>query len=276
VESRRFSNILRIKKDLPSFSSSISEYYLVKEKKDNLSQQEIGTRRIDDALVNIREFIIEKRFPDALSELNSTFGLIEDIYKINQTLKEISVSILELKSAGIDTRNADSLYNLSVQEFQFENYEKSKSLAEETQKALKDIEQKNLVSAVFAKANAKFNIIQFLKDNWIYIILFSLLGYFTIRIVIFFSGYFTLERRIKSLSAERKAILRQIRNIELGYFKKDTIDKQTYLGQRESYESRLNYIEVNLPKSEQEFEKKKKRLASFNIMKKTKDEPIKK
>jgi hypothetical protein len=260
-----YNNIFIIRSNLDDFRLSVSLFSELINQTANIDSSGFPADRIKDSLIQSEDMLRKRDYKAFLSEVNNTLGLIPKIYSINSSIYGTEQKIMDLKKSSIDAREAEELLNSSIKEFNFQNYEKSQEYLDKTDSLITELEQKYLLNTFFMKANSRFNLLDFLKKNWLTIILVVSATYILARSGISYLKLVLFRNRLKSLYDEKKASKGMIKKLEIQYFKAISIDKESYLAQREKYEGRLDELIQEIPALEKKISEKEQ---YFDNMKK--------
>ena len=145
-----------------------------------------------------------------------------------------------------------------------QNYEKSEEYLTRAKDVIQEIQRKFLLQSIVNKANAKINIIDFVKNHWFGIIIWGIIIFFFIKIDIFMVNTVMLNKRLEKLTKEQETISSMMKQSQIDYYKNSILDKETFIKNAEESEKRQEEIKdeitmtnKKLSKNAQKFEKVK-------------------
>lgn len=259
VEDDLYSKII-IKEEILLLNTSITNLLRAKEEIQEISGKGVPVSRLYDLYEESIASIELGRFNEAIGLIEEIGLLKKEIFylldKIGQAKKEIGI----LKSKNLDFSSPQELLNQGIKKFEDNNYEDSKILIDESIAKSNELKSSSLLFGVLDKSSATFNLLHFLKNYWL-IILLSFVALF----IIFSFSYKSLSgrhlaRQILLLKKQEKTIIELIKKYQTEYFKHRKISKESYNLAIDKYQERLLKIKEKLPLLESKLEQQRAKI----------------
>ncbi|MBN2053012.1 hypothetical protein JW756_05905 [Candidatus Woesearchaeota archaeon] len=241
------ATIFTLTRNLESINASTNAIQSLKQEIALLEQEGYSTKRLNENLAEIESYFEVLDTEELLAVYNTTTTMMQLIRPLAQGISSTEASLLAPELAGIDFSQATYYLNLSKNEFNFENYERSEELLKKAKELKQKTEQEHLFQSIVNKAKMKFNILEAIKNNWLAILLVIIIGGSVLIIVLLFIKHERLKSRIVKLDNEHKITIDMMKKNQSDYYKEKTIDKETYKTQQDDFEKRIYEIQDEIP-----------------------------
>ena len=212
--------------------------------------------------------INEKNYESALNTISNLLNTTKTALKLKNESKTIDSEFERIQSLGILDNKTIDTYNRAKQEFSLENFEEAEKLFLETKKSLQEIETNNIVFGGIRKAELKKNLIDFLINNWILILVVAALIAVLFKPLKKYSQLKIAGFKLSKLKSEKEAIISLQKELQKDYYIGHSIDKKSYHKEFSRIEERKIEIGNQIAMNE---EKEKEHNQYFKDLKKKMD-----
>lgn len=263
VAAERANDMIRLfaaVRNIELISTSVSQLKAITQGIAELEEKGYRSGRAKDSLAEM-SYILETGEYAAASELyNKTMAMIAKISLLDEELKNISDRLESPELTGIDFGETKDLINLSRSEFMLENYERSEEYLSQAKTSIEETEQAHIFTSILNKARAKFDLVGFLKRNWLKTIIILALLYAAVKAAMLIIRLKLDEKKLDSLKKEQAAIIDLTKKLQMDYYKHNVIDKETFLAESDNYEKRSTAISGEIPLLESSIKEKKEKI----------------
>ncbi len=247
-------------RDIGLINTSVSQVKALTQGIAELEENGYENSRAKDSLQEMTYFLEASDYSTASQLYNQTMTMIAKIPWLDEELKKTAARLESPELEGIELSEAEDLINLSSSEFLLENYEQAEDYLNQAKVNIEETEQEHIFTSILNKARAKFDIIGFLKRNWLKTIIILALLYAAARAAMFIIRLKLDEKKLDELKKEQLAIVDLTKKLQMDYFKHNVIDKDTFQGESDNYEKRSTTISGEIPLLESSIKEKKEKI----------------
>ncbi|MEK6943434.1 MAG: hypothetical protein AABX00_05210 [Nanoarchaeota archaeon] len=189
--------------------------------------------------------------------LDEIISLSKEAYSAHDELVALNSFIETQRISGTDVGSAEVFYTAALREFNYERFDKSRSLVEEAYNAISESKAATTKAKTLYRATTN-TIEEFFARTWRYWAASSLL--FLLLFVLSYKAVkrIKLKARIRRLEQERETVKNLIKEIQRKYFEKGEISESEYHIKTKKYAEIIRDINRRIPLLEEEIALTKK------------------
>ncbi|MFH2020366.1 MAG: hypothetical protein ABIJ34_03065 [archaeon] len=239
--------ILDTKKNFADINQTANIYEKLMTEKNRIEANGLSSQRINISVDKISEEFQAGNFKGSLLLLNETTRLLSLLDIINRSIDILVIKSSELSGIGANVGEANDYLGLSLKELAFDNLDLAYEYVGKANISLNNEERKFLVSSIISRANKRYGIVDFLKDNFFLLIFAAIIVILLLKWAVLKVQLKSAIKSMETLSNEKSTIKNMQKKLQQEYYKSINIDNRTFSKLSDAYAKRADYIERQIP-----------------------------
>ena len=220
-----------------------------------LSEAGISTPVLEDTIKEAVFSLEQHDYTRAISLLAEFDSTKNRMLGILEYMDNIEKSIATAEADGIGASSTRNLLAKSRAEFALNHFDEAESLAKQSEENLKSLESSSLIFGALGRKRIVFDVFSFFKSHWLAII--------AVLAAIAAAWKYSheaislkiLAKKLAALKKEKETIMAMIKQAQEDYFKKKSMNENSYNNLVDNHQQRLMEIEEKLTMIESKLKK---------------------
>ncbi|MEK6943632.1 MAG: hypothetical protein AABX00_06220 [Nanoarchaeota archaeon] len=220
-----------------------------------LSEAGISTPVLEDTIKEAVFSLEQHDYTRAISLLAEFDSTKNRMLGILEYMDNIEKSIATAEADGIGASSTRNLLAKSRAEFALNHFDDAESLAKQSEENLKSLESSSLIFGALGRKRIVFDVFSFFKSHWLAII--------AVLAAIAAAWKYSheaislkiLAKKLAALKKEKETIMAMIKQAQEDYFKKKSMNENSYNNLVDNHQQRLMEIEEKLTMIESKLKK---------------------